>query len=390
MDTIQIKNEIKIALFCLKLNPAEKNLNQVIHLCKEDINWLLFKEFVVQNRIYVIVYNTLKLIPENIPENVLSDLKELTIFTEKQSFFHSVLLQKLIITFLKKQISVLPFKGPALAQQVYNDVLIRPFSDLDILVKKRNALLAYRLLKNQGFIPQFELKDSQFEKYICDEDHFTFFEAKNKIYIELHWDIAGLYLSKTLTLHILAPFLETGLLNNFPISCLSPEALLVYLCVHGSKHGWEYLEQLFCVATLITSTEKFDWKKAHEISQNWRCQKMMLLGVYLAEKVFKSQIPDWIKSKIDKDNVIGTSAERVIQNLFFSDKSKNNITNRFSFFHISIRDSFSDKLRYCMRLLFRPTDKEWLYFPVPAALSFIHYGLRPLRLIEQGLTNKNA
>jgi len=48
---------------------------------------------------------------------------------------------------------------------------------------------------------------------------------------------------------------------------------------------------------------------------------------------------------------------------------------------LNVRDSFINKLQYVFRLIFRPTDKDWLCCPVPGSFGFIHYVIRPFRLI---------
>ncbi|MCK5229203.1 MAG: hypothetical protein KAR13_02995, partial [Desulfobulbaceae bacterium] len=53
---------------------------------------------------------------------------------------------------------------------------------------------------------------------------------------------------------------------------------------------------------------------------------------------------------------------------------------RYNFFHLLVRDNVIDTIRYLLRLIFRPTNVEWLWLRLPASLSFLYYFLRPLRL----------
>ena len=119
---------------------------------------------------------------------------------------------------------------------------------------------------------------------------------------------------------------------------------------------------------------------------------MLYLGLYLSWQLLDAPIPDSIAKEIEKDKKIRILAQTVVIYMFNEPvtHSRRNITNRFSSFHIDIRDNLSDKIRYCFRLIFGPTSKEWLNFPLPASLSFLHYFLRPYRLISQGLKNKHA
>ena len=377
-----LSNEIKLALLCSSVKIDKPDFDRIKHLSAQNIDWEFFKILIIQNRIYPIVYKNLKFIEESIPVNLMSELKKMVVLTGTSNFIHTVFLQRLVAVFKEKRIFMLPFKGPVLAEQLYKDIILRPFSDLDILVDKSDAVQAFNLFKEQDLIAQLDLKKSQFEKYVNDEDHFVFYDFKNKITIELHWELSGLYLSNPITVSDLKEQIITGNINDIDIPCLSSEVLLVYLCIHGAKHGWCYLEQLCCVAELIKTDQNLDWRKIKNIASDWKCKNMLLLGMFLIKTLLKVNVPENICATKNNDIVARMSIE-VIDNMFNKahNSHKKGISDRFSLFHIRIRDSIIDKIRYSLRLIFRPTDKEWLYFPVPACISFVHYFLRPCRLI---------
>lgn len=383
--------EIEIALLCSGTTVKDQDLDRVKYLCTQRIDWIFLKSFLIRNRVYAIAYHNLKGVKESLPESFLSELKELAISTGTRNFMFTVFLQRLVADFNEAGIFILPFKGPVLSEHIYKDIIFRPFSDLDVLVDKSDAVSTFTLLKKKGLAPQLELSTSQFIKYTNDEDHFSFFEPQKKITIELHWDMSGLYLSKPITVSGLKEHITSGTLDRTTVPCLSSEALLIYLCVHGAKHGWENLEQLCCIAELLKQRPDMDWNKIINLSSAWHCRKMLFLGLCLADKIFKAPLPDDIRLTIHRDETILNISDKVTDHLFNpgSDQKKN-ISDRFSSFHINIRDTYTDKIRYALRLLFRPTDKEWLYFPVPASLSWVHYFLRPCRLLFCTLRGKDA
>ena len=385
----KVSKEIELMLLCSTMEIDEQDLDRITNLSAQDIDWHFFKTIIIQNRVHLIVYKNLKLIKEYIPENLSSELKELTILTGARNLLFTFFLQNFVNIFNKHNIFILPFKGPALAEQLYNDIVFRSFSDLDILVDKNDALKAFKLLKEMGLTAQLDLSHSQFKKYISNEDHFSFYDSKNKITVELHWEISGLYLSNPLTLSKLRKHIIAGRVANTEIPYLSPEVLLVYLCIHGSKHGWEYLEQLCCVAELIKLNPDLDWEKIKKFSADWKCKRMVSLGLFLAAVLLKAPVPQAAYGLKSDVNIIKKLAAKVADNLFIKRKDKG-ISDRFSFFHIQIRDSFIDKTRYGFRLIFRPTDKEWLYYPVPSYLAFVHYALRPFRLLFFKLRERHA
>ncbi len=132
-----------------------------------------------------------------------------------------------------------------MAQDVYGSVDLRQFSDLDILVYTLDSAKAWEILIAGGFQPEFELSPEQRLKYIKTEDNISFF--KKNLCVELHWELSGLYLSKPLTMEKIKDRLIKTDVNNHEVFSLSMEDMLVYLCVHGAKHGWEILEQICSV-----------------------------------------------------------------------------------------------------------------------------------------------
>jgi len=62
-------------------------------------------------------------------------------------------LLRLLDLFAVHGIAAAPFKGPVLAASAYEDLSLRQFSDLDVLVNRRDILKAEGLLASQGYEP---------------------------------------------------------------------------------------------------------------------------------------------------------------------------------------------------------------------------------------------
>ena len=204
--------------------------------------------------------------------------------------------------------------------------------------------------------------------------------------VELHWEIFGNYLCKPMKFADVERNLKNAMINNRQVRNLSSEYLLLYLCVHGAKHKWVYLEMVCSVAEVIKRKE-INWEVVKSLVLRWRCQRMFAVGIYLSWKLLEAPVPDHILEKIKNEKRISEIAEDVTEDMFkgVTYSELKIITDKFSFFHIKVRNSFSDKFRYVLKVLFCPSVKEWQYFPVPASLSFVYYFLRPYRLIKTGL-----
>ena len=136
--------------------------------------------------------------------------------------------------------------------------------------------------------------------------------------------------------------------------------------------------------------KNIDWCLLQRLASKWRCKRMLGLGLYLSWKLLEAPVPGHALDPVMRDDKISGLAQEAFDGMFneFINSRTVNISDRFSSYHIRVRDSFADRLRYALRMLFCPTEKEWMNFPVPAEFVFLHYVLRPCRLALEGLNVK--
>lgn len=392
MDILQeIKHipELNFILLCACTEPDPERCNRIKSAADLTLDWDLIYETSLHHRVFPLLYeNIKKILPDSLPDRIAQKFKNIYVKNATKNLYFSVFLIKVISFLQAHDIFAVPFKGPVLAQDIYSNLELRQFSDLDILVSKKDAVNAWNILIQDGFKPELDLTNNQKQKYVKSEDNISF--SKGTVCVELHWEMSGLYLARPLTLEHVSQELDKILFVDKEISNLCSEHLLVYLCVHGAKHGWGNIEQVCCVAGIIK--KNLDWNLIETLALEWKCQKILKLGLYLSWKLMDAPLPDNVLDKIKKDETIPKLAQEVVSCMFenvIHSKAKDT-TDRFSFFHIRVRDSFIDKLHYFFWLIFRPTDKEWYYFPVPGSLSFFHFFLRPCRLILTKLRKEHA
>src|SRR5438046_1996796 len=61
--------------------------------------------------------------------------------------------------FATEGIEAMPYKGPAIAISIYGRLALRQFSDLDILVRKRDVWRCQQLLISRGYQPHFDITE---------------------------------------------------------------------------------------------------------------------------------------------------------------------------------------------------------------------------------------
>jgi len=151
-------------------------------------------------------------------------------------------LLELLKLFENNGIPAVPYKGPALAAQLYNNVSLRQFADLDILVPRTQALQARNLLTSRGYQPDIQLNHWQEAAFLDSQCQFHQVRGDLNIAVEIHWEIVPHHMVVPIDLRQVWRRLVPTSLGGTTVLSLSPEDLLFILCVHGTKHGWQRLE----------------------------------------------------------------------------------------------------------------------------------------------------
>lgn len=381
--------EFDFVLLCSSVDLDEKRCALIRDAAVPTLQWELVYDISVRQRTFPLLYETInKVLPEKVPNQILDKLKSIYTENSKYNFYLSFFLTKLLRLLKENKIDAIPFKGPVLAEKVYGAIGRRFFVDLDILVSRADAQAAWNVLTRIGFTPEIEIDDRLKRKYIDNEDDVTFFSRTVGVKVELHWELSGNYLVKPLLFENISNSLKPIVFNSERIRCLSDELLMLYLCIHGAKHEWEYLELICSIAELIKKNSGLNWYLIDDLAKKWRCRILLDLGLYLAWHLLGVSIPEEIQKRIVSQHNLSRIAQNVIVKMFQKNTKFSDRSSRFSSFHLSVRDSRADKLRYVLRLAFSPTQKEWEYFPLPPKFFFLRYLLRPLRLISESLKMK--
>jgi hypothetical protein len=287
---------------------------------------------------------------------------------------------RLLKKFQEDGIAVLPYKGPALALQVYHDIALRSFNDLDILVCPSDVARSKDLLIRASYQPRLQLK-AQHEKALfrseCDQ---SFVSDDGRILVELHWAVTPPFFSFPLKVESLLQRVEKMMLVA-DVECTVPstEDLLLLLCANGTKDMWERLELICAVAELVRRHPNLKWEQVLKQATDLKSERMLLLGISLAHDLFGVSLPEAIWKKIECDAFVKRLNAKVCEKLFQGDEKRVGVVEK-NLFRLKAREHWRDKVRYCFLRAVTPTYKDWEMISLPQAFFFTYYFLRPFRL----------
>jgi hypothetical protein len=358
-------------------------------LVQQDIDWKYLLKTSLHHRVMPLLYQSLKkTCPEEVPEETLTQLQSYYLANATRNLFLTGRLIEILNLFNNNNILAVPFKGPVLANCIYGDITLRQFSDLDILIHPNDALKARNLLMANDYHPEIKLDDKQFCIYLKTKDAFTFIRDESRVFVDLHWGLKVRNSSFPTHPDLVDNHLKPVVIEGHKVHSLPPEDLLLYLCVHGALHCWNSLGWICCVAELIQSNPDLNCERVTQMVKRAKYERILSLGLFLAQDLLGAEPPEKIYKYLNKDPKIESLAIEVYRNLFHKNgnPANINISNKFSFFHIKVRDRHSEKIRHIAQAAIRPTREDWRCFPLPASISFLHYLLRPIRLSLELLT----
>jgi hypothetical protein len=382
MKTDQSENELLLS--CTTMFGGHEKVAWINKLTQRDIDWTYLIRTARRHGVMPLLYWNLKETHvETMPEGVLKELRDEYRINMIRNLVLTAKLFSLVDLFQTNGISAIPYKGPTLSVLAYGDISLRHFGDLDFIVHKHEVLRAKELLLSEGYQPEYALLPDQEIAYLEHECEYNFFDDHRKILIELHWDIVQKYFSCHFDINKLWNDLEPVSLLGRQVMTISPEQLLLILCLHnGAKHQWETLGWIADVTQLISVHKDLDWEKVMNQAAELSIRRILFLGLYLAKDMLGADIPNEINKRLMNDKAIPSLAEEVRKRIFAETENIPGEAERFVFY-LRMRENLKDKMQYCFRRLFTTTRTDWSLLRLPAPFFPFYRFLRPFRLVKK-------
>jgi hypothetical protein len=347
-----------LLLHCARARPDLETLRR---LAAEEADWTALVQQSVLHRLGPIVYWYLnQACPGTVPEGLRGQFHQSAV----RNLLATAELLRLLEIFEAASIPLVPFKGPALAWSLYEDSALREMSDLDVLVRPRDADRAIALLRSQGYRPYYPGVDTRFfragqEMPLVRED--------GRVAVDLHWGLLPRYfpLDASVFFERLAPVPIAGR----QVLTFCPEDLLLFLCVHGSKHGWTSLAWLCDIARLL-DRRPVNWDDVLTRARANHVSRCLSLGLTLARDLLGAATPE-----LPREALAAAAREQLMN-------GSGDVSMRFQ---LALLERLTDKVRFWQGILApMPADFESLH--IPASLFPAYYLARPLRLaVKHGL-----
>ena len=363
----------ELLLNCARTKASPERIRTLI---QTPIDWNYFFLLARRHAVIPLVYNQLK---QHVPPEDLQQFRKHSLENSARNLVLTAELCRLIQLFASEGIEAIPYKGPLLSLIAYDDLALRRFVDLDIIVKKQDVSRARDLLLADNYTLSGSLTNAQQEFLLRTQHNLQFSRDNRQLIVELHWEVAPHLFASTVQGDALWSNLVAFDLNGTPVRTFSTDDLLFSLCVHGSRHLWERLGWICDVAELISRRE-LNWPALLDRAAKADSERMFLLGLYLAEQLLGTNLPSEVKRRCDADKRLESLAANVLANLFNGPEHVPATSREIFKYNIGVRKSLGARARYLVHML-RPTDGDLSRRSFPPVLNFAYYFTRPFRLL---------
>lgn len=366
MFIAKLSPEFRLLLSCCRIIPGTKELKQREESIGESINEEFFFALVQRHRVLPIVYYNLQ------RENRISkDLKEkLKKLAEDNQFnaLQSRLMQHRIEKELKrKDLKGFFLKGVKLAELYYGDPGFRHVMDLDCWVEESAIMYLTQWLYEEGYVsvPDVRKLNAKQLAFIKRTDHdiqFLTEKAGLPLVIELHWKLRG----------------SLGGFNLNPDKPMNEVDHFLYLCTHGTEHGWFRLKWLFDLPQIMDRVV-FDWVQVRERALVLDCLDHLEITMMVLESILNEPIPEVIKGYLHPSKYafqIRYIHEAIASSSVFNDNDANRLAY-FRYMHSLSRK----RINSALILKYLSSHNDWKLLPLPPSLFFLYFPLRPFLIL---------
>jgi hypothetical protein len=391
--------EEQLVLACARTRVDAPVAARITALLREPLDWdvVLHKAW-LQGTKAMLSHCLLSSFPDQVPEDVRRRLKAFLAEQSRSKLLQAMRLVEVVRLLESHGVSALPFKGPGLALYAYQNLALREFCDLDVLVRRRDVKKATALLTENGF--RLVKSPSWFQRLpipISRKKDLGLVSDDGRTFLELHWRLSGTHFDVPLNMENLWKRLDTTTLAGATLRSLPFDELILYLCVHGARHGWMRLGWICDIAELIRTFEGRDWGALTERARVLGSDRTLGLGLLLAHELLDAPLPPAIVERIRTDATQRSLVSQV-QNVLFRDDALAKDISFWRDFHFHVKERWQDRLRLRLHYSYRylriavvPNARDESLVHLPSALHFLYYFIRPIRLArERGLRSRKS
>ncbi|AZZ94477.1 hypothetical protein EUZ85_28700 [Hahella sp. KA22] len=369
---------------CFCLGGEGEDLGGVVSAC-EEVEWADVISLLRWHRVAPLLWSRLEAASAAIPEQVISQLRDMARESRMSALKHSAEMSRLSQALQERRLPHMFIKGPALSMRLYGDHSQRQCRDLDLLADPECKLALSRLLKSLGYVrqtPSEKVSDRVSTVYLQLHKDWVFYHPERRLTLELHFRLDN-------NPHLLPELSAKSAMSRGKHAglerTLSAEEEFIYLSAHGTRSCWARLSWVTDIDAYVRSG-RIDWSTVVKLAGQWGVLHLVQTALLVSGALLKT--PDPLK------DLRRTWRYRVASRLarFCISCNKN---GRFcsplrKYLLLSVF-SFNWKYQYYhWTHTIGMSSNDVVMLPLPGALFSLYFFLRPVFWVWRYLVIKRA
>ena len=184
-------------------------------------------------------------------------------------------------------------KGATLAELAYRDQHVKQTLDNDLLVAPGDVTATIALLEGIGYRivhPAGPIDAGRLPVLIDMVKECTLVHAGNGAMVDLHWravSIKGLMAEPDLVRDV-----RHVMVAGHALPTLGDEPLMIYLAVHGARHGWARLKWLADFNAMLAAMDDAAVTALRVRARRDGVERAMDLALFQSARIFGARVPD--------------------------------------------------------------------------------------------------
>ena len=376
-----VSPEMALLIACLQARSDHADAGEKIRrIIESGIRWDEIDRLAAGHKIAPIVFHTIRNHAWSLTPGAFGGkLREAATGAAMQSLALWKELLRLLEALERIGVEALPIKGPVLAATLDGSLSLREYEDLDLVVRPEHLLQARDLLLREGyFLATFTHTDTDSAIWQSEHRELLFGHKTRRSAVDLHWALLSRYLPFQLPVEkVWEAALPRSVLGR-NILTLSPGHELLYLCLHGAKHGWSRLCWIADVAQLVEKVP-FEWASLTEEARRLDLELAAAHALLLARSLLNVALPPAAAQWADGVKCAPEAAEWARRRLLAGGDFFPGAVESAGFLFRFATGPLA-RIRIIQGIFLRPTEAEWKLVRLPPNLYWLYYAVRPARL----------
>lgn len=184
--------------------------------------------------------------------------------------------RRLIGEMTNVQIDTIIFKGPTIANWIYDESWQRNYSDVDLIVDPAQFDNAVRVLSSLGFVEHTGLGDQRGIR-----PHSVTWTHPEGVMVDLHFRIPGSELDPEVAWEIWQANTEHFDLRGSQVRALNERARTLCIALHAAHHGNEGEKPLVDLSAAAMKLDVDTWRAVADLAKELEAEEALAAGLQL-------------------------------------------------------------------------------------------------------------